>query len=60
MIVIFILIPISMVIALCFLTAFIWAVRSGQYEDTATPAMRLLADEKNSASKITTSSNLDQ
>ena len=47
MIVILLLIPLSIVIAVCFLTAFIWAVRSGQYEDTCTPAMRLLMEEKN-------------
>lgn len=51
MIVIFLLIPLSIVIALCFLGAFIWAVRSGQYEDTCTPSMRLLLEEKRSASK---------
>ena len=45
MIVIFLLIPLSIVIALGFLAAFIWAVRTGQYEDTCTPAMRLLLDE---------------
>ena len=45
MIVIFLLIPLSIVIAACFLAAFIWAVRSGQYEDTCTPAMRLLLEE---------------
>ena len=32
-------------IAVGFLAAFIWAVRTGQYEDTCTPAMRLLLDE---------------
>jgi cbb3-type cytochrome oxidase maturation protein len=30
------------VIAAGFLGAFIWAVRSGQYEDTCTPSLRLL------------------
>jgi len=45
MIVIFLLIPLSVVIAAAFLGAFIWAVRSGQYEDTCTPSMRLLPDE---------------
>lgn len=48
MIVIFLLIPLSIVIAVCFLAAFIWAVRSGQYEDTCTPSMRLLMEEKRS------------
>ena len=46
MIVVFLLIPLSIVIAVCFLAAFIWAVRSGQYEDTETPAMRLLWEER--------------
>ena len=44
--VIFILIPLSILIAAGFLGAFIWAVRSGQYEDTTTPSMRLLLDDK--------------
>jgi cbb3-type cytochrome oxidase maturation protein len=35
----------SLAIATAFLVAFIWAVRSGQYEDTCTPSMRLLLDE---------------
>ena len=43
--VIFFLIPISVVFAAGFLAAFIWAVRSGQYEDTCTPSMRLLTEE---------------
>ena len=46
--VIFLLIPLSILIAACFLGAFIWAVRSGQYEDTCTPSMRLLLEEKKS------------
>ncbi|HEX5218732.1 MAG TPA: cbb3-type cytochrome oxidase assembly protein CcoS [Verrucomicrobiae bacterium] len=49
--VIFLLIPLSIVIALCFLGAFIWAVRSGQYEDTCTPSMRLLLEEKRPGDK---------
>ena len=35
----------SLAIATAFLIGFIWAVRSGQYEDTTTPSMRLLSDE---------------
>ena len=46
MIVIFFLIPVSILIAICFLAAFIWAVRSGQYEDTTTPSMRMLWEER--------------
>jgi cbb3-type cytochrome oxidase maturation protein len=44
--VILLLIPLSVVIAAAFLAAFIWAVRSGQFEDTCTPSMRLLIDER--------------
>jgi cbb3-type cytochrome oxidase maturation protein len=45
MIVLFLLIPLSIGIAAAFLGAFIWAVRSGQYEDTSTPSLRALTDE---------------
>jgi cbb3-type cytochrome oxidase maturation protein len=50
MIVILLLIPLSVLIAAVFLGAFIWAVRSGQYEDTCTPAMRLLLPDKKNSS----------
>jgi len=43
--VIFLLNPLSIVIAACFLGAFFWAVRTGQYEDTLTPSMRVLLDD---------------
>jgi len=43
--VIIILILASLSMGLIFLGAFIWSVRSGQYEDTTTPSMRILADE---------------
>ncbi len=45
--VIIVLILASLTVALIFLAAFIWSVRSGQYEDTLTPSMRMLADEPN-------------
>lgn len=35
----------SLAVALVFLAAFMWAVRSGQFEDTCTPSMRILTDE---------------
>ncbi|MCW5553451.1 MAG: cbb3-type cytochrome oxidase assembly protein CcoS [Verrucomicrobiae bacterium] len=43
--VILILILASLAMALLFLGGFIWAVRAGQFEDTATPALRVLLDE---------------
>jgi len=36
----------ALLVAGGFLAAFIWAVRSGQYEDTCTPAVRILFDEQ--------------
>jgi cbb3-type cytochrome oxidase maturation protein len=47
--VLMLLIPLSVLIAACFLAAFFWAVRSGQYEDTCTPALRILTDDAPSA-----------
>jgi cbb3-type cytochrome oxidase maturation protein len=44
--VVLILILVSLSLALVFLGSFIWAVKSGQYEDTCTPAMRVLSDEE--------------
>jgi cbb3-type cytochrome oxidase maturation protein len=44
--VILILIIMSLAIALLFLAGFIWSVRSGQFDDTCTPSMRVLADDE--------------
>ncbi|MBI5802261.1 MAG: cbb3-type cytochrome oxidase assembly protein CcoS [Verrucomicrobia bacterium] len=56
--VIFFLIPLSILFATSFLFAFIWSVRSGQYEDTTTPSMRLLLDEKTVTKPDSTTDNL--
>lgn len=39
------LIGLSLFVALGFLAAFIWAVRSGQMDDDYTPSIRILFDE---------------
>ena len=44
--VILILILASLLVALLFLAGFVWSVRSGQYEDTYTPSMRVLMDDE--------------
>lgn len=44
--VIFILISASLLIAIGFLIAFIWSVKSGQYEDDYTPSVRILFDDE--------------
>ncbi|MEQ8624943.1 MAG: cbb3-type cytochrome oxidase assembly protein CcoS [Vicingaceae bacterium] len=38
----------SLVVAVGFLVAFIWSVKSGQYEDDYTPSVRMLFDDKKS------------
>lgn len=42
----FILIGISILVAGGFLAAFLWSVRSGQFDDDYTPSVRMLFDEK--------------
>lgn len=44
--VIVLLIIISISVATGFLLAFFWAVRSGQFEDQYTPAIRMLFEQK--------------
>ncbi len=44
--IIIILIAISMTIALLFLAIFFWCMKSGQYDDTYTPAVRMLFENK--------------
>ncbi|WP_167609795.1 cbb3-type cytochrome oxidase assembly protein CcoS [Maribellus sediminis] len=41
----YLLIGVSLLAALIFLGAFIWAVRSGQYDDNETPSIRMLFDD---------------
>ena len=44
--VIYILITVSIFVAVLFLIAFIKAVRSGQYDDDDTPSVRMLFDDE--------------
>ena len=44
--VIFILILVSSVLASGFVVAFIWSVKSGQYDDTYSPSVRILFDDQ--------------
>jgi len=41
----YLLIGVSLLAALIFLGAFIWAVRNGQFDDSETPSMRMLFDD---------------
>jgi cbb3-type cytochrome oxidase maturation protein len=40
------LISISLVVALLFLTFFLWSFRSGQFDDVDSPSMRMLFEDK--------------
>lgn len=44
--IIIILIVISLAIALVFLGIFLWNMKSGQYDDTYTPSVRMLFEDK--------------
>ena len=44
--VIYLLISISIIVAICFFIAFVKAVRSGQYDDDYTPSVRMLFDDE--------------
>jgi len=44
--VIYILLSISIVVAVIFFAAFIMAVRSGQYDDNYTPSVRMLFEDE--------------
>jgi cbb3-type cytochrome oxidase maturation protein len=44
--ILFILIGVSLFAALIFLAMFIWAVKTGQYEDNYTPSVRILFEEE--------------
>lgn len=44
--VIYLLITVSIVVAVVFLVAFIKAVKSGQYDDDYTPSVRMLFDDE--------------
>jgi cbb3-type cytochrome oxidase maturation protein len=46
----FLLILASLLVAIGFLIAFLWAVKSGQFEDKYTPKVRILFEDKKSDS----------
>jgi cbb3-type cytochrome oxidase maturation protein len=49
--IIVLLIGISITMALTFLGFFLWNMKSGQYEDTYTPSVRMLFDDKTKKKK---------
>lgn len=51
--VIVVLIGFSIIVAAGFLVAFLWAVKSGQYDDDVSPSIRILFDNENDKPKQT-------
>lgn len=49
--IIFLMIAISIVMAGIFLVAFIWSVKTGQFDDEVTPSIRILFDDNDSEQK---------
>jgi cbb3-type cytochrome oxidase maturation protein len=55
--VILILIVFSLLVAIFFLFGFLWSVKTGQYADDVSPAVRILGDDKPSNSTATQKPN---
>lgn len=54
MTIIVLMIGISLTIALIFLGVFFWNMKNGQYDDTYTPSVRMLFDDKSEKTKAKT------
>jgi len=44
--ILYFMVPAALLLGLLFVGIFVWVVRSGQYEDLETPAVRMLFDEE--------------
>jgi cbb3-type cytochrome oxidase maturation protein len=51
--IVILLILISVSIALVFLAIFYWSMKSGQYDDTYTPSVRMLFEDKQGEGEVT-------
>ncbi len=58
--VIYLLISISIVVAVIFFIAFIKAVKSGQYDDDYTPSVRMLFDDEIIKETVETNKNKEE
>lgn len=43
--ILYIIMPISLILSLGFVSAYLWAVRQGQFQDMDTPSIRILFDD---------------
>ncbi|MBW8199595.1 cbb3-type cytochrome oxidase assembly protein CcoS [Flagellimonas abyssi] len=55
--VIYVLLAISITVAIVFFIAFVFSVKSGQYDDTYTPSVRMLFEDEVVKDKDTLNSN---
>ena len=58
--IIYMLLAISVVVALIFFAAFILSVKKGQYDDTYTPSVRMLFEDEVITTKASESDDKDQ
>ncbi|AVR44353.1 cbb3-type cytochrome oxidase assembly protein CcoS [Christiangramia fulva] len=58
--IIYLLLAVSLVVALIFFVAFIFSVKSGQYDDVYTPSVRMLFDDEVKTKKKETSKKSNQ
>ncbi len=52
MTVIFVLLPVALLLAVAGVAAFLWAARSGQFDDLETPRLRIFHDDPPSSPPI--------
>lgn len=61
---VYLILPIALLIAAGFVTAFVWATRQGQFDDMDTPSMRVLGEdaevERDDDSKVESSADSGQ
>lgn len=55
--IIYMLLAISVIVAIVFFVAFVFSVKAGQYDDTYTPSVRMLFDEEVTPHKATSNKN---
>lgn len=55
--IIYLMLVVSLVVALFFLVSFLWAIKSGQYEDDYTPSVRILFEDELINNNQNTSNN---
>ncbi|PWH86337.1 cbb3-type cytochrome oxidase assembly protein CcoS [Brumimicrobium oceani] len=50
--IIYVMLVVSLLLALLFLISFIWANKTGQYDDDVTPGMRMLFEDEEVKEKV--------